>query len=74
MKKLLKGLSLKHESKGLSENIKIAKVGGGAAKTARDEIEKNLGEKIVTKSNKLSYEYENEKLLEKIKKGVREYE
>ena len=34
-------------------------MGGHAAKVAREDIEKNLGETIVTKQNKLNYEYKD---------------
>ncbi len=38
-------------------------MGGHTAKVARDDIEKNLGESVVTKTNKLNYEYiEDEKV------------
>ena len=36
-------LAKKHKPKGLEENKKIAKLGGHAAKSARDDLEKNLG-------------------------------
>ena len=42
------------------------KMGGHAAKVARDDIEKNLGESVVTKTNKLDYEYIEEKKVKKI--------
>jgi len=51
-------------SKGLQENIQFAHKGGHVAKVARDEIEEQLGESIVTKDNKLSYEYMEEKQLD----------
>ena len=35
-------------------------MGGHAAKVARDDIEKNLGESVVTKDNLLPYTYTNE--------------
>lgn len=38
-------------------------MGGHAAKVARDDIEKNLGESVVTKENKLNYKYLEEKQL-----------
>lgn len=47
----------KHKPYGLDENRKVAKMGGHAAKVARDDIEKNLGESVVTKQNRLNYEY-----------------
>ncbi len=57
-----KRLAAKQKPNGLKENIKVAKMGGHAAKVARDDIEKNLGESVVTKTNKLNYKYiEDEK-------------
>lgn len=45
-------------------------MGGHAAKVAREDIEKNLGETIVTKQNRLNYEYKDAlKLDEKITKN-----
>ena len=32
-------------------------MGGHAAKVARDDIERNLGESVVTKENRLNYKY-----------------
>lgn len=52
-----KRLAEKHKPKGLEQNKKVAKMGGNAAKVARDDIEKNLGESVVTKQNRLNYEY-----------------
>ena len=44
-------------------------MGGHAAKVAREDIEKNLGEPVVTKTNRLNYKYideeENKKILKK---------
>lgn len=59
-----KRLAEKHKPKGLKQNKQIAQMGGHAARVARKDIEKNLGESIVTKQNKLSYEYveENNKI------------
>ncbi len=57
-----KRIASKQKPNGLKENIKVAKMGGHAAKVARDDIEKNLGESVVTKTNKLNYKYiEDEK-------------
>ena len=41
-------------------------MGGHAAKVARADIEKNLGESIVTRTNRLNYKYieEEEKQIE----------
>ena len=55
-----KQISLKQKPQGLQENIKVAKRGGGIAKQARDNLEKELGESVVTKNNKLNYEYVKE--------------
>ena len=55
-----KQIALKQKPQGLQENIKVAKRGGGIAKQARDNLEKELGESVVTKSNKLNYEYVKE--------------
>jgi hypothetical protein len=60
-----KRLAKKHRPQGLEQNKEVARMGGHAAKVARDDIEKNLGESIVTKDNRLDYEYiENDKLIE----------
>ena len=56
-----KRLAAKQKPNGLKENIKVAKMGRHAAKVARDDIEKNLGESLVTKTNKLNYKYIEEK-------------
>lgn len=56
-----KRLAAKKKPQGLKENIDVAKMGGNAAKLAREDIEKNLGEPIVTKENRLNYEYIEEK-------------
>lgn len=52
-----KRLAAKKKPQGLNENIDVAKLGGNAAKLAREDLEKNLGETIITKDNKLKYEY-----------------
>lgn len=54
-------LAKKHRPQGLEENKKVAKTGGGIAKNTRRDIEKKLGEIVVTKENALSYEYVDEK-------------
>ena len=56
-----KRLAAKQKPNGLKENIKVAKMGGHVAKVAREDIEKNLGESIVSKDNKLNYKYIEEK-------------
>ena len=52
-----KRLAQKKRPKGLNENISIARKGGHVAKMAREDIEKSLGESIVSKDNKLDYKY-----------------
>ena len=52
-----KRIAEKQRPKGLNENIKVAKLGGHAAKVARKDIEKNLGESLITKDNKIDYNY-----------------
>ena len=59
-----KRLASKQKPKGLRNNIKVAKIGGNVAKVARDELEKQLGETIISKDNYLDYEYKDEKLIE----------
>ena len=55
-----KRLAEKHKPQGLDQNKKVARMGGHAAKVAREDIEKNLGEIVVTKQNQLNYEYKDE--------------
>lgn len=50
-----KRLTQKKRPQGLNENINIARKGGHVAKVAREDIEKSLGESIVSKDNKLNY-------------------
>ena len=49
----------KHKPYGLKENQKIAKMGGHTAKVAREDIEKSLGETVITSRNVLKYKYLN---------------
>ena len=56
-----KRLAQKKRPQGLNENIDIARKGGHVAKVAREDIEKSLGESIVSKGNKLNYKYIEEK-------------
>ena len=39
----------------------MAKLGGHAVKSARDDLEKNLGETIITSDNNLNYKYIDDK-------------
>lgn len=56
-----KRLASKQKPNGLKENMKVAKMGGHAAKVAREDVERNLGESVVTKENKLNYKYIEDK-------------
>ena len=53
-------LAKEHKPFGLEQNKKIAKMGGSAAKAARDNIEKNLGKTVISNKNSLNYEYIDE--------------
>ena len=59
-----KRLAEKHRPQGLEQNKEFARMGGHAAKVAREDIERNLGESVVTKQNRLNYEYKETKELE----------
>lgn len=58
-----KRLANKQKPQGLRDNIKVAKIGGNIAKVARDELEKQLGETIISKDNMLNYRYEDEEII-----------
>ncbi len=66
----------KHKPYGLDANRKVAKMGGHAAKVAREDIEKSLGESVISKKNALNYKYlDNNKTLknrskEKLKENI----
>ena len=55
-------LAKEHKPHGLEQNKKIAKMGGSAAKAARDSIEKNLGKSVISDKNNLDYQYMEEKV------------
>ena len=55
-----KRLAQKQKPQGLKENIKVARIGGNVAKVAREQLEENLLESVVTNSNRLNYEYIDE--------------
>ena len=57
-------LAKKHKPYGLEENRKVAKLGGHAAKVAREDLEKNLGETVISNKNTLNYKYLKQKALE----------
>ena len=52
-----KRLARKTKPQGLNQNIEVAKKGSNVAKNTRDDIEELLGEQIITKENKLNYQY-----------------
>jgi len=58
-------LAKEHKPYGLEQNRKIAKMGGHAAKVARNDIEKNLGKSVISSENTLHYQYVDE--IKKIK-------
>ena len=60
-------LAKEHKPYGLKENRKIAQLGGHAAKVARDDIEKNLGKSVISKTNALNYKYLEDNKLSKEK-------
>ena len=55
-----KRLAQKQKPQGLKENIKVARIGGNVAKVAREQLEENLLESVVTNSKRLNYEYIDE--------------
>ncbi len=56
-------LAKEHKPYGLEQNKNIAKMGGHAAKVARDDLEKNLGKSVISHKNALDYQYEKTKEL-----------
>ena len=57
-------LAKKHKPYGLEQNKKIARMGGNTAKVAKDDLERKLGESVITSNNALNYKYVDD--LEKI--------
>ena len=60
-------LAKKHKPYGLKENKEIAKRGGKIAKITRDNLEKELGESVITNRNALNYKYLDDNKLNKEK-------
>lgn len=58
-------LAKKHKPYGLEKNKEIAKKGGHVAKVAREDMEKELGESVISKENALNYQYINDNKLTK---------
>ena len=56
-------IAKKHNPHGLKENIEVAKRGGKIANNTRVDLEKEIGESIITKNNVLNYEYKEEEFL-----------
>lgn len=56
-----KELAKEHKPNGFEANKKIAKLGGHAVKSAKDDLEKNLGRTVITPKNNLNYKYIEDK-------------
>lgn len=54
-------IAKKHNPQGLKENIEVAKRGGKIANNARVDLEREIGESVITKENALNYQYVDEK-------------
>ena len=57
-------LAKKKNPKGLEENRKIARKGGNVSKVARNQLESELNESVISKDNYLNYENKNMKEIE----------
>ncbi|MBQ6135103.1 MAG: phage antirepressor protein [Bacilli bacterium] len=57
-------LAKKKNPNGLEENRKIARKGGNVSKVARNQLESELNESVISKDNYLNYEYKNKKEIE----------
>ena len=53
-------LAKEHKPYGIEQNKKIAKMGGNTAKVAKEDLEKKLGKRVITKDNSLNYKYKEE--------------
>lgn len=67
-------LAKKHRPYGLEKNKGIATKGGYVSKVAREDMEKELGESVVTRKNALNYKYldDNKTLKNTSKKKLKE--
>lgn len=65
-------LAKEHKPYGLEQNKKIAKMGGHAAKVARDDIESNLGKTVISNENSINYQYidEQQKIESEVKTQI----
>lgn len=59
-----RNIARKENPKGLSENLKVAKRGGGVAKETRKVYEIELNESAISKENALPYKYVDKELIE----------
>ena len=59
-----KRIAAKKKPLGLKNNVEVCKIGGNVAKIARDELEKQLGESVVSNNNYLNYQYEDQEMIE----------
>lgn len=57
-------IAKKKNPKDLNENIEVARRGGKIVGNAREDLEKEIGESVVTSNNALNYEYVDEKEIE----------
>lgn len=57
-------IAKKKHPKGLNENIVVARRGGKIASNARKDLEREIGESVVTSDNALNYKYIDEKEIE----------
>lgn len=66
--KITTEISEKEEPKGMPENKKVARRGGGVAGTARQKAEKELGRSVISNKNYLSKNIKTKKLKDSTKK------
>ena len=57
-------IAKKHNPCGLKENIEMARRGGKIANNARVDLEREIGEKVITNNNNLNYKYISDKKIE----------
>ena len=58
-------LAAKKKPKGLTENIEVAHIGGNVAKLAKENLEEELEEEVVSNNNKLNIEYIEKNIIDK---------
>ena len=54
-------IAKKYNPRGLKENIEMARRGGKIANNARVDLEREIGEKVITNNNNLNYKYISDK-------------